>query len=174
MTATIVPVILPCAWCVPVVFWNLPTFPNTVITFPTLPKLPTINLPCIKIFGVTVSGQCDSPPTTVSPPADVPPKPDTPGGPDDPERPDTPEDPTVRPSDGPKPSDGPTTANESQKSETSSCTETSTVSDCQVSVSAGGTFTVGCSSRTGCDITGSTELVCSIRHLHPPRLEVDD
>lgn len=60
-STTIVPVILPCPTCEPVIVWDLPEIPNVKFDWPSIPKLPTFHLPCIKIFGIRISGECPSP-----------------------------------------------------------------------------------------------------------------
>ncbi|KAK0112622.1 hypothetical protein ONS95_014364 [Cadophora gregata] len=96
-STTIVPVILPCQTCEPVIVWDTPEIPWVQFRWwPKFPELPTFHLPCIKIFGVVVSGQCPSPsgPTPVN---DDPPQNPRPSGspepdPNDPNDPDEPED----------------------------------------------------------------------------------
>ena len=64
--STIVPVIVGCPGCGGIhggiILWGLPPIPDVSFQFPKFPGLPHIHLPCIKIFGVKVSGDCDSPP----------------------------------------------------------------------------------------------------------------
>lgn len=57
-----------------IVFWDLPPvpdlefiFPKSFPKFPKLPSLPKFHLPCIKIFGMRVSGDCTEPPKTDGP-----------------------------------------------------------------------------------------------------------
>jgi hypothetical protein len=73
-STTIVPVILPCPTCQPEIIWNLPEIPWVKFRWPKLPQLPGFHLPCIKIFGVRVAGQCPSPsgppPVNDDPPPD--------------------------------------------------------------------------------------------------------
>lgn len=42
------------------IIWNLPNIPHVSFQFPGFPKLPHFHLPCIKIFGIRVSGDCSS------------------------------------------------------------------------------------------------------------------
>jgi hypothetical protein len=48
-----------------VIVWDTPEIPWVEFEWPQLPQLPTFHLPCIKIFGIVVSGQC---PTESGPP----------------------------------------------------------------------------------------------------------
>ncbi|OTA07313.1 hypothetical protein A9Z42_0082210 [Trichoderma parareesei] len=61
-STTIVPVILPCVTCEPVIVWDTPEIPGVEFDWPQLPELPRFHLPCIKIFGVVISGQCPTGP----------------------------------------------------------------------------------------------------------------
>jgi len=49
-----------------IVFWSLPLTPDVEFSFPGFPKF---YLPCIKIFGISIS-DCKSPPATDGPPPD--------------------------------------------------------------------------------------------------------
>ena len=64
----VVPVLVGCNGCGGVhggiILWNLPKLPWVSFQFPGFPGLPKFYLPCIKIFGITISGNCDSPPST--------------------------------------------------------------------------------------------------------------
>lgn len=54
-----------------ITFWNLPTIPHVIFSlpkFPNLPKFPGFHLPCIKVFGIKVSGDCTEPPESDGPP----------------------------------------------------------------------------------------------------------
>ena len=73
-STTIVPVILPCQTCEPVIVWDTPEIPWVKFDWPQLPELPSFHLPCIKIFGIVVSGQCPNP--SGPPPVDDDPPPD--------------------------------------------------------------------------------------------------
>ena len=75
-STTVVPIILPCPTCEPVIVWNTPEIPWVTFKWPALPELPTFHLPCIKIFGIVVSGQCPSP-SGPAPVDDGPPPPDS-------------------------------------------------------------------------------------------------
>lgn len=61
---TVVPV-LACPYCArgrgSLVIWNLPELPHIKFKFsiPTIPKFPSFHLPCIKILGLKVAGNCD-------------------------------------------------------------------------------------------------------------------
>ena len=69
--STIVPVIVGCPNCGGIhggiILWGLPPIPDVSFQFPKFPDLPHIHLPCIKIFGVTVSGDCEAPPQDDNP-----------------------------------------------------------------------------------------------------------
>lgn len=43
---TIVPVILPCTDCAPVIIWDLPNIPDVEFTWPKISVLPSFHLPC--------------------------------------------------------------------------------------------------------------------------------
>ncbi|KAF4943841.1 hypothetical protein FGADI_13121 [Fusarium gaditjirri] len=60
-STTVVPVILPCPTCEPVIVWHTPENPRVKFRWPKFPELPTFHLPCIKVFGVKVAGQCPKP-----------------------------------------------------------------------------------------------------------------
>ncbi|SCN74636.1 uncharacterized protein FFNC_11530 [Fusarium fujikuroi] len=60
-STTVVPVILPCPSCEPVIVWDTPEIPKVKFKWPKFPELPTFHLPCIKVFGIKVSGQCPKP-----------------------------------------------------------------------------------------------------------------
>lgn len=77
---TIVPVIVGCPDCGGddggIILWNLPEIPYVEFQFPGFPKLPKFHLPCLKIFGITLSGSCNTPPvddSEYSPPRENPP-----------------------------------------------------------------------------------------------------
>jgi hypothetical protein len=65
---TIVPVLVGCKSCGSngggIILWNLPEIPHIEFKFPGFPGLPSFHLPCIKIFGIKISGDCDDPPET--------------------------------------------------------------------------------------------------------------
>lgn len=53
-----------------IVFWDLPPIPNVEFIFPkfpNLPSLPKIHLPCVKVFGIHISGDCSEPPESDGP-----------------------------------------------------------------------------------------------------------
>ncbi|KAG9506573.1 hypothetical protein J7337_000106 [Fusarium musae] len=80
-STTVVPVILPCPSCEPVIVWDTPEIPKVKFKWPKFPELPTFHLPCIKVFGIKVSGQCPKPegPATIN--DDPPPRPRPSGSP---------------------------------------------------------------------------------------------
>ena len=69
--STIVPVIVGCPHCGGVhggiIIWGFPELPDVSFQFPEFPDLPNFHLPCIKIFGIHVSGDCSSPPQDDNP-----------------------------------------------------------------------------------------------------------
>ena len=73
-STTIVPVILPCPTCEPEIVWNTPEIPDVEFSWPEEPHLPSFHLPCIKIFGIVIAGECPSPsgpvPVNDGPPAE--------------------------------------------------------------------------------------------------------
>lgn len=80
-STTIVPVILPCPTCEPVIVWDIPEITWVKFDWLQLPELPPFHLPCIKIFGIIILGQC---PTDSGPPPvndDLPPDPKASVGP---------------------------------------------------------------------------------------------
>ncbi|KAF9771209.1 hypothetical protein IL306_011162 [Fusarium sp. DS 682] len=60
-STTVVPVILPCLSCEPVIVWDTPEIPQVKFEWPKFPELPTFHLPCIKVFSVTIADQCHKP-----------------------------------------------------------------------------------------------------------------
>ncbi|KAK6390451.1 hypothetical protein LTR65_005575 [Meristemomyces frigidus] len=64
-STTIVPVILPCPTCEPEIIWDTPEIPDVEFKWPGLPELPPFHLPCIKLFGIVIAGDC---PTDSGPP----------------------------------------------------------------------------------------------------------
>jgi hypothetical protein len=65
---TIVLVLVGCHGCRGVhkgiVLWNLPELSQISFQLPEFPRVPKFHLPCIKIFGVKISSNCNDPPTT--------------------------------------------------------------------------------------------------------------
>lgn len=82
-STTIVPVILPCPSCEPVIVWDTPEIPRVKFKWPKFPELPTFHLPCIKVFGVSVTGQCPKPSGPAPVNDDPPPHPRPSGTPPD-------------------------------------------------------------------------------------------
>jgi hypothetical protein len=82
-STTVVPVILPCPTCEPVIVWDTPRIPRVKFKWPKFPELPTFHLPCIKVFGVKVAGQCPKPEEPAPVNDDPPPHPRPSGGPPD-------------------------------------------------------------------------------------------
>ncbi|RAO67474.1 uncharacterized protein BHQ10_003486 [Talaromyces amestolkiae] len=72
-STTIVPIILPCPTCEPQIIWNVPEIPDVEFTWPSFPQLPKFHLPCVKIFGITISGSCPDP-SGPTPENDAPPE----------------------------------------------------------------------------------------------------
>ncbi|KAF5962657.1 carbohydrate esterase family 3 protein [Fusarium bulbicola] len=82
-STTVVPVILPCPTCEPVVVWDTPEIPRVKFRWPKFPELPTFHLPCVKVFGVKVAGQCPKPEGPAPVNDDPPPHPRPSGNPPD-------------------------------------------------------------------------------------------
>ncbi|KAH7182078.1 hypothetical protein DER46DRAFT_670422 [Fusarium sp. MPI-SDFR-AT-0072] len=82
-STTVVPVILPCPTCEPVIVWDTPEIPQVKFRWPKFPELPTFHLPCIKVFGVKVAGQCPKPEWPAPVNDDPPPHPRPSGNPPD-------------------------------------------------------------------------------------------
>ncbi|RBQ72054.1 hypothetical protein FVER14953_09857 [Fusarium verticillioides] len=80
-STTVVPVILPCPSCEPVIVWDTPEIPKVKFKWPKFPELPTFHLPCIKVFGIKVSGQCPKPEGPAPINDDPPPRPRPSGSP---------------------------------------------------------------------------------------------
>ena len=45
-----------------IILWNLPELPSVSFQFPGFPSLPHFHLSCIKVLGITISGDCNGPP----------------------------------------------------------------------------------------------------------------
>ncbi|KAF4943413.1 hypothetical protein FGADI_13440, partial [Fusarium gaditjirri] len=60
-STTVVPVISSYPSYEPVIVWDTPEIPKVKFKWPKFPELPTFHLPCIKIFGIKISGQCPKP-----------------------------------------------------------------------------------------------------------------
>nr|POE49466.1 hypothetical protein CFP56_50383 [Quercus suber] len=142
---TIVPIILPCATCQPVIIIDLPEIPQVEFQLPKFPELPSFHLPCIKIFGIHIAGDCDNPPSNADPP------------------------PSPRASEGP--STTPSTLSTASSTTTSSSSSSSscsaqTVSQCTQTCSfgtnsVGSTTVTSCASATctptsGCSVSATT------------------
>lgn len=84
-SSTILPVLLPCETCEPEIIWDVPEEQNVEFNWPTLPELPTWHFPCVKIFGIHISGECPSPegPTPIIDGPPPRPQPSTPSEPGD-------------------------------------------------------------------------------------------
>ncbi|KAF5254019.1 hypothetical protein FANTH_1201 [Fusarium anthophilum] len=82
-STTVVPVILPCPTCEPVVVLDTPEIPRVKFRWPKFPELPTFHLPCAKVFGVKVAGQCPKPEGPAPVNDDPPPHPRLSGNPPD-------------------------------------------------------------------------------------------
>ena len=63
-SSTIVPVLVGCSGCGSgaIAIFNLPEVPNVSYRLPEFPSLPNFHLPCIKLFGIKISGDCNSRP----------------------------------------------------------------------------------------------------------------
>ncbi|KAK5679114.1 hypothetical protein LTS10_008773 [Elasticomyces elasticus] len=138
-STTVVPIILPCLDCAPVIVWNIPELPNVEFNWPTLPELPSFHFPCFG-FG------CNSPPVNDGPPASS----------------QTTNKPTETASSAAS-SDGPSSSDASSSTSSSeSCTESTTVTDCRVACSVTASdasqtcYTTSCVTSTGCSLTGTT------------------
>jgi hypothetical protein len=152
-----------------IVFWDLPPLPNVEFTFPkfpNLPSLPRIHLPCIKVFGIHISGDCSDPLSSDGPS-------DNGGGGGNPPKSQPPDStPTDNQPSQSEPSKSKPTnsqhttthsSTESTKSSTSACSVTKTASDCMVrcantaSVSSCTSYTTTFSKTvTGCSVQGTT------------------
>lgn len=55
---TILPIILPCETFQPEIVWNVPEVANIEFDLPDFPSLSSFSLPCIKVFGMHVAGEC--------------------------------------------------------------------------------------------------------------------
>jgi hypothetical protein len=161
-----------------ITFWNLPLIPHVVFSlpkFPNLPKLPDFHLPCIKVFGIRVSGDCTDPPESDGPPpGDSGPDPTT----DDPGSRTTDSDPNTTGSDSKTTrSDSKATNSKTSSSKTTSsqCSVTHTVSNCMVqcvsiaSSSSCASYSTTCSqTSTGCSVQGTTSTASSSGCLFTP------
>lgn len=135
-STTIVPVILPCLTCEPQIIWELPEIPWVKFRFPKFPKLPSFHLPCIKLFGHRIAGDCSSKP---SGPGSIPTNDDPPENPE--------------PS---KPTES-TPSSTKTSSVTSSCVTTTTMTNCQVDCAV--TNFGDTSTTTTCTSTTCSEIV---------------
>ncbi|KAK0335951.1 hypothetical protein LTR59_002001 [Friedmanniomyces endolithicus] len=60
-STTVVPIILPCLDCSPIIVWDAPEVPDVDFSWPDLPELPPFHFPCI-------GPGCDIPPVNDGPP----------------------------------------------------------------------------------------------------------
>ncbi|EME80969.1 uncharacterized protein MYCFIDRAFT_211717 [Pseudocercospora fijiensis CIRAD86] len=146
-STTIVPVIW-CTSCAPnggdglVVIWDFPPVSGVDFNWGSIfPGLPTFNLPCIRIFGIQVAGDCANP---------------------DSEKDDNNDD---NDDDNQSSKTGSETSTTSTSTSTQSCTQSTTASDCRVGCSVSYTSTASSlSSTTVCYTTSCYQTVgCSLR-----------
>ena len=178
-----------------IIFWDLPPIPNVEFIFPkfpNLPSLPRIHLPCVKIFGIHISGDCTKPPSSDGPP----PNNGGGGGPKSNGPPPKSQPPNSQPANSQPTNSQPTnsqptnsqriTSHSSSESITSSssiCSVTNTASNCMVrcvntaSGSSCSSYTTTCSQTiTGCSVQGTTTTsrirACSARPTPIPASSV--
>lgn len=167
---TILPVLVGCKSCGSsgggLVLWNLPELPNVEFIIPGFPGLPKFHLPCIKIFGIVIAGDCN------------PPKTDDDN--DKSSQSDNPNTFTLSKASTSLPTSFPTAASllSTQASSSSACSITKTASDCSIFCQAtptSGTSAVSnaqscrttCYSTTaGCSATGSTTMITTTSQLY--------
>ena len=158
---TIVPVIVGCPTCGGIhggiILWNLPELPSVSFQFPGFPNLPHFHLPCIKVFGITVSGDCNAPPEDDNPSDE---DPDTTGSnPSETAQSDSPSA-TSSPNSVSASTTGSKLSSSSISSGSCAPSATRTASDCSVQCSASASTQVcktACFSTViGCGATGTT------------------
>ncbi|TKA82164.1 hypothetical protein B0A55_02048 [Friedmanniomyces simplex] len=146
-STTVVPIILPCLDCAPIVVWDAPEIPDVDFEWPDLPELPSFHFPCI-------GPECDTPPVNDGPP-------ESSQTTDKPTETATSASASDSASSSGSSSSGSTSSGTSSSS-SESCTQSTTVSDCGVacSVTAANAsqtcYTTTCITTVGCSLTGTT------------------
>jgi hypothetical protein len=162
------PTAVPVIWCPAcggaVVIWSVPAVAGVVFDWTAVfPSLPKFDLPCVRVFGVQVSGDCLSPETE---------DPQTEDQEAETEDEDAEEDDADDEEDSP--SSTATATSDSTMSSTLSCSPgMSTVNDCRVGCSVSYStvdngissttmcYTTSCQQTVGCDLQGTTSITIS-------------